>query len=63
MVSHDLTKKEQAQVTRRNADTDRYVNHAPAADIWETEDAIFIRVDMPGVAGDDVEVKVERDML
>jgi len=59
MKTQELTKREQADVTRVQQ-TETFV---PAADIWETEDQVVLRLDMPGVAKDGVEVKVERDTL
>ncbi|NOZ22378.1 MAG: Hsp20/alpha crystallin family protein [Planctomycetes bacterium] len=36
---------------------------APAVDIYETEDALVLQADMPGVTKDNVDVKVEEDVL
>jgi len=58
-MSREMTKRQQAEVTRRQ----QQETIVPAADIWETEDAIMIQMDMPGVSKDNVEVKVERDTL
>ncbi|MBN1125120.1 MAG: Hsp20/alpha crystallin family protein [Sedimentisphaerales bacterium] len=60
MSEKELAKKQQAEVTRREQTEEVFV---PAADIWETEDQIMIRMDMPGVAKNDTEVKIERDTL
>jgi HSP20 family molecular chaperone IbpA len=35
----------------------------PVTDIFETEDALTLKVEMPGVARDRVEVRVENDVL
>jgi len=59
MKTQELAKREQAEVSRvQQAET-----FVPAADIWETEDQVVLRLDMPGVAKDGVEVKVERETL
>ncbi len=59
MKTQEITKREPAEVSRVQQ-TETFV---PAADIWETEDQVILRLDMPGVAKDGVEVKVERDTL
>jgi HSP20 family protein len=59
MKTQELTKREQAEVTRVQQ-TETFV---PAADIWETENEVVLQLDMPGVAKDGVEVKVERETL
>ncbi len=35
----------------------------PAADVYETEKAIEVRLDLAGVASSDLEVRVDRDVL
>jgi len=35
----------------------------PRADIYETEDSVFVLAEMPGVAPDDVDVTLERGIL
>lgn len=35
----------------------------PPADMWHSEDAYFIEVDLPGLGKDDVEVSVENNVL
>lgn len=49
---------EKALATR---DETRYV--APPVDIYETDDAIVVIADLPGVEKDDVDVRVEDDIL
>jgi HSP20 family protein len=62
MADKELTKKTQADVTRRQQPQDRPV-FVPAADIWETPDAITLKLDMPGVGPDEVDVNVQRGTL
>ncbi len=62
MADKELTKKTQAEVTRRDQQAERPV-FLPAADIWETPEAIVLTLDMPGVGADDVDVNVQRGML
>lgn len=62
MADKELAKKTQAAVTRREQQEERAV-FVPAADIWETAESIVLRLDMPGVGPDDVDVNVQRGML
>ncbi len=61
MAQQQMTHKTQADVSRRE-DQQRAV-FVPAADIWETPDAIHLRLDMPGVGPDDVEVNIHHGTL
>lgn len=56
----DIEKRKQSDVTRKQQQDNYYI---PAVDIWETEDAIEMQVDMPGVAKEDVDINVERNSL
>ena len=62
MADKELTSKTQTDVTRRVQQDDRAV-FVPAADIWETPEAITLTLDMPGVGPDDVHVNVQRGTL
>ena len=55
-----LTKKEKAEVTRR---PDERPNFLPAADIYETAEALILKMDMPGVSREHVDITVEKDQL
>ena len=35
----------------------------PRADVWETEDAAHLAIELPGVTKDDLELRVENDRL
>ena len=59
MKTQELKKREQAEVTR----IQQPETFLPAADIWESEAEVFLRLDMPGVARDGAEVKVEGETL
>lgn len=37
--------------------------YRPAADIFETEDSVFVNVEMPGIDAGDVEITLENQML
>jgi HSP20 family molecular chaperone IbpA len=59
-MTNELKKTDQNEVTRRDAAERTYV---PAADIWETEEAIVIKLDMPGVSKDNMDIQINRDTL
>jgi HSP20 family molecular chaperone IbpA len=52
---------EQETPAVRRAEQTRYFQ--PATDIAETEEAVVLTLDMPGVAKEDVDVTVDKDML
>ena len=51
--------KQQTQAIRRNG-KDAVL---PPTDIWETAEEILLKMDMPGVSKENLEVKVEGDLL
>jgi len=53
-------KAQQAQVVRREQQPQYF---QPATDIAETAEAVVLRLDMPGVAKDDVDITIDKDML
>lgn len=55
----DIEKKQQTQAIRRQ----EAQTLLPAADICETAEEIILKLDMPGVGRDDLDVKVEGDTL
>ena len=59
MKTQELKKREQTEVTR----IQQPETFVPAADIWESEEEVFLRLDMPGVARNGAEVKVEGETL
>ena len=61
MAEQKLAKTQKAEVTRREATEPRMF--VPLADIWETEDEIVVKLDMPGVDKKDIDLKVEGDTL
>lgn len=60
MKDKELTQTQQSDIARREQERPVFV---PAADIWETPEAITLRLDMPGVGPEDVEVNVQRGTL
>ncbi|MBE0534319.1 MAG: Hsp20/alpha crystallin family protein [Phycisphaerae bacterium] len=61
MKEQELAKKQQAEVTRRDGGEPRMF--VPLADIWETEDEIVVKLDMPGVDKEHIDIQVEADTL
>jgi len=61
MTDKELAKTQKAEVTRRQEQQPE--TFIPAADIWETEDRVVIRMDMPGVTKNNVDVRVDRNTL
>ena len=61
MANREITKKENQEtaVTRREQEQ----TYMPATDIRETPEAIIMQFDMPGVGKDNVDVKLDRDLL
>ncbi|MBN1665984.1 MAG: Hsp20/alpha crystallin family protein [Anaerolineales bacterium] len=46
--------------TERTRETRCFI---PRADIYETEEAMFVKVDMPGVGAEDIEITLEKNVL
>lgn len=53
-------KAEQAEVVRRDEQGQYF---QPATDITETADAVILKFDMPGVAKENVDLTIDKDML
>ena len=51
--------KQQTQAIRRNEKN----TLLPQTDIWETPEEIILKMDMPGVSKENLDIKVEGDML
>ena len=61
MQTQELTKRRQNDVTPVEADKKNYFQ--PATDVKESKDDLVLKFDMPGVAGDQVELTVEKGTL
>ncbi len=60
MTAEDkLTKREETLPEETRTDRQR----APFVDIYENQDEILLMADMPGVGKDDLQVRVEKDVL
>ena len=69
MADHD-TGKQDAGIEKREAQLPEGVERIregrefiPAADIYETEDAVVVAADMPGVTATEVDVTIEKNLL
>ena len=63
-MAQELTTKETRDVAEANGDANRRaMAFTPAVDIFENDKATVILADMPGVAVDDVDVTLERQVL
>ena len=60
VVEQRPARTEQADMARREGQS-RYFQ--PATDIIETVDAVILKLDMPGVAKENVDLTVDKDML
>lgn len=56
----DLQKQQTQALRRHENEKDTLL---PQTDIWETPEEIILKVDMPGVGKENLDIKVEGDML
>jgi HSP20 family protein len=56
-----LTKTGQNEVVRAPQEETLYFR--PATDVFETQDSVFLRFDMPGVAKDQTDITVDKGLL
>lgn len=52
-----------ARVTGNREGTSLRSGFAPAVDIFEEKDAIFVKAELPGIKADDIHINVENDVL
>ena len=57
-----MTKPEESAVTRRESEQGRRY-FVPATDILETQDAVILKLDMPGVSKEQVDITVDKGTL
>ena len=62
MTTIALTKDEQNGVTPAEQTRDA-ATFVPRFDIWETEDALVLTGDLPGVVADDLDIQFENEQL
>jgi len=61
--SQELAVREKQELARQEEKTIPGRFFVPAADIFETEDALTVIMEMPGVKKDDINIHVEDDVL
>ncbi|HYZ31729.1 MAG TPA: Hsp20/alpha crystallin family protein [Crenalkalicoccus sp.] len=59
----ELAVREKREVATREERTVPGRFYAPLTDVWETEDALTVAMEVPGVARDAVEVELKDDVL
>ncbi len=62
-TSQELAVKEKREVTTKEEKTVPGRFYVPATDIYETEDALTLVMEMPGVSRENLEVALENDIL
>jgi HSP20 family molecular chaperone IbpA len=61
--SQELAVREKQELARQEEQTIPGRYYVPAADIFETDDALTLLLEMPGVSKDNVDVQIENDVL
>jgi HSP20 family protein len=61
--AHELTVREKQELATKEEKTTPGRYYVPAADIFETEDALTVILEMPGVQKNNVNVALENDVL
>jgi HSP20 family molecular chaperone IbpA len=61
--THGLTVREKQELTKKEEKTVPGRYFVPGADIFETEDALTVIMEMPGVEKDDLHIALEDDVL
>ena len=61
--SQELAVREKQELAQQEEKTTPGRYYVPAADIFETDDALTLLLEMPGVAKDSIDVQVENDVL
>jgi HSP20 family molecular chaperone IbpA len=61
--TQELAVREKQELAKKEENTTPGRTFVPIADIFETEDALAVIMEMPGVAKDNVTIEVEDDVL
>ena len=61
--SQELAVREKQELTRQQESTTPGRFYVPVADIFETDDALTLVMEMPGVGKDSIDVRIEDDVL
>ena len=62
-VSKDIETTEKRAIEKAEETTWAGETYEPAVDIWETDQALMLQADMPGVRKDAVEINLDQDVL
>ena len=62
-VSTELTRRDEAQAPAGAERTKSEPVYTPAVDIYETEDALVLLADLPGVSREDLTINLEDEVL
>ena len=61
--SQELAVREKQEVAQQEEKTIPGRYYVPAADIFETDEALTLMLEMPGVSKDNVDIQIENDVL
>ena len=61
--SQELAVREKQELARQEEQTVPGRYYVPAADIFETDEALTLLLEMPGVSKDNIDVQIENDVL
>jgi len=61
--SHELAVREKQELAQQQEKTVPGRYYIPTADIFETDEALTLMLEMPGVGKNDVDVQIENDVL
>jgi HSP20 family molecular chaperone IbpA len=63
MTSHDLQVPEKKELDSKVEKTEDSRTYVPLTDIHETENALFITTEIPGVSKENLDIHLEKDVL
>jgi len=63
IMSKDIENAEKKTLEKTEETTWAGETYQPAVDIWESEQALVIQADVPGVSKDAVEINLDKDVL
>jgi len=61
MTQEPMTRKDQTEVVRSPQEETLFFR--PSTDVFETQDSVVLRFDMPGVAREEADITVDKGML
>ncbi len=62
-MSHDIEKTDKKAIESSEETTWAGENYQPAVDIWEDEEKLVLKADVPGARTEDVEIDLNEDVL